>query len=114
MLGLSNEVYKVASPPHLEFHTAIRKAESVVGFALVALTMAWWLRPRRAHLTTTLVAGTAIYSALIEVGQRLEGSYEQLVESVFDVACGALGGYIVAALIALAARRNSKALRQRK
>ena len=106
VLGLSNEVYDVASPPALSFHTALRKVESIVAFAAVAAAMAWWLGPTR-RLPLYLVAGMACYSGLIELGQRLEASHEWIVESLFDVFCGAAGGYIVAAAMLFWGRRSN-------
>jgi hypothetical protein len=106
--GVSNEVYTIASPPALGLHTVIRKVESIVAFAVVALAMAWWLG-KRPHLATYLVTGTALYSALIEIGQRVSGSHERLAESLFDVFCGLVAGYIVAALTACVWRRGSTA-----
>jgi len=118
--GVSNEVYILASPQSLAFHTALRKAESIVAFSVFAATLAWWLWPKPLHSTRNrrglgfvLVVTTAAFSALIEVGQRVSGSTESYAESLFDVGCGALGGYIVATLIALAERRRSRTDRTR-
>lgn len=109
-LATSGEVYVVASPPSLTYHVLLRKIESVVAFTAVALTLAWWLGRRR-RLGPILVVALAVYSALIEVAQRLGGSHENNWESLFDVACGALGGYIAA--IAIAALRSDRSRRLR-
>ena len=111
--GISNEVYAVASPASITFHTVIRKVESVAAFVVVAATAAWWLGASR-RLTAILIYGTAAYSGLIELGQRIEGSHESLAESAFDVLCGALGGYIVAAFVVFATRFSSRADRKRR
>lgn len=99
---MSNLVYVLASPPDLDWHTVLRKTESVVAFAVVGLSMAWWLAGRR-HLTAILIFGMVAYSALIEVGQSFTGSPESWRYHIFDIACGALGGYL-ASLIAQALR----------
>lgn len=106
LVGTSGEIYVLASPPSLTYHVLLRKAESVVAFAAVALALAWWVGARR-RLAVILVVALATYSALIEVAQRLEGSRESNWESLLDVACGALGGYIVALAIGWCRRRQS-------
>ena len=105
-LATSSEVYLVASPPWITYHVLLRKVESVAAFAVVALALAWWLG-RRPRLGIILPVALAAYSALIEVAQRLLGSHENNWESLFDVACGALGGYIAALLVPIATRRGS-------
>jgi len=98
--ALSNAVYIFASPPDLDWHTLLRKTESVVAFIIVGLSAAWWLAGRR-NLPLILIIGMAAYSASIEIGQSFTGSPESWRLHIFDIACGALGGYI-AALIAQA------------
>jgi hypothetical protein len=98
--ALSNAVYLLASPPGLDWHTMLRKIESVVAFTVVGLSAAWWLAGRR-HMMLVLVVGMAAYSALIEVGQSFTGSPEGWRLHIFDIGCGALGGFI-ASLIAQA------------
>ena len=100
--ALSDRVYELASPPDLVGFVTLRKIESVVAFAVVGLSAAWWLSGRR-HMTAILVLGMAAYSALIELGQSLAGSTETWRQHSFDILCGALGGYI-AGLIAQALR----------
>jgi hypothetical protein len=102
LAALSDFVYVLASPPDLDWHTALRKVESVIAFAVVGLAAAWWLAGRR-HVTLILILGMAAYSALIEIGQSYTGSPEGWRLHILDVACGALGGYI-ASLIAQALR----------
>jgi hypothetical protein len=98
--ALSDTVYVLASPPDLDWHTLLRKIESIVAFTLVGLSAAWWLVGRR-HITIILIVGMAAYSALIEVGQSLTGSPESWRMHLFDVTCGAVGG-LIASLIAQA------------
>jgi len=96
VVALNNEIYTIASPPSMGYHIVLRKLESIVAFVIVATSMNWWLMLRRPRAVLALC--TAAYSALIEIGQRLSGSHEQLAESLFDVACGAAGGYIAGLL----------------
>jgi hypothetical protein len=98
--ALSNMVYLLASPPDLDWHTLLRKIESIVAFTVVGLSAAWWLAGRR-HMTLVLVIGMAAYSALIESGQSFTGSPEPWRMHILDISCGALGGFI-ASLIAQA------------
>ncbi|MGH7661241.1 MAG: hypothetical protein ACRENA_10065 [Vulcanimicrobiaceae bacterium] len=107
-IALSNDVYVIASPPALNLHVVIRKAESIVAFTAVAFAAAWWLGSRR-QLPAILIFGAATYSGLIELGQRICGSHESWQESLFDVFCGTLAGYIVAAVMLFVARRRSRA-----
>ncbi|HTX02563.1 MAG TPA: hypothetical protein VMD07_02690 [Candidatus Acidoferrales bacterium] len=100
--ALSNTVYVVASPPNLDWHTWLRKIESVVAFTVLGLSLAWWLAGRR-HLSAILILGMAAFSALIELGQTYTGSPESWRLHILDVACGALGGFF-ASLIAQALR----------
>lgn len=112
-MAISSDVYEVASPRSLTYHILLRKVESVAAFSVVALALAWCLGPRR-RLGTILVGGLAAYSALIEVAQRLMGSHETNWESLFDVACGALGGLIVAVAIVLTKRRGRRLFQRRR
>jgi hypothetical protein len=108
LAAIDNDVYLIASPPNLAWHTFLRKAESLVAFALVGLLAGWTIGPRR-KLSLVLALLLGAYSALIEIGQRLTGTHESLRLSLFDVACGAVGG-IVAAWIVL--RLSSKLSRR--
>lgn len=99
----SNEVYDLTSPPALSWHVLLRKAYSVVAFAVVGLTAEKALGvSRRSVLRATLLI--ALYSAAIEVVQWIDGSHEGLRWNAFDVLCGAVGG----ALGALAAQVRPK------
>ncbi|HYZ15241.1 MAG TPA: hypothetical protein VE591_02525 [Candidatus Acidoferrum sp.] len=99
----NNEVYDLTSPPELSWHVALRKAYSVVAFAVVGLTFDKALGPSRHSIwRATLVV--ALYSAAIELVQWIDGSQEGLGWNTFDVLCGALGG----ALGTLALRVRAK------
>ena len=96
----SNEVYVIASPPELAWHTILRKAESIVGFAVVALLGAWCLgrRPNRALI---LILGGLAYSAAIEAAQYAQGSLEGRRMEAFDIFCGGVGGALAALIVRL-------------
>jgi hypothetical protein len=87
-------VYELTSPSAFSFHVVLRKAYSVVAFAIVGFlyvkVVPEW-RGRVPSLLHTALA-IAVYSGLIEVGQFLSGSHEGFASNVFDVACGAVGG----------------------
>jgi hypothetical protein len=93
--ALSAAFYEITSPSWLSWHVALRKAYSIVAFALVA----WLLRRAVAEWNGHwpdggIVAAAALYSAAIEVGQYFCGSQEGLGWNAFDVGCGAAGGVI--------------------
>jgi hypothetical protein len=86
-------VLHFAHPWWLSLHIALRKAYSVVAFALVGYTAHRALRPtRRPALRAMLLV--AAYSLGIEIAQRFEFPGEPNLESAFDVGCGALGGWL--------------------
>ena len=107
-LALSNAVYEATSPSWLTFHVLLRKAYSVVAFALVGFSLA----------RTTQVAGRSwnpvqvglsvgLYSALIEVCQRLlAGARESFAQQSVDVAAGLIGGALGAVVAEAFARRG--------
>jgi len=114
IVALRADVYEGTSPPHLaarlfgetgarmgrplglSLHIVIRKLYSVVAFAIVGWTAQRALPPSsRPALRMTLLV--ALYSAAIEYGQWREGSTEGLRWNAFDVACGALGGFLAIA-----------------
>jgi hypothetical protein len=100
----SNEVYDLTSPPALAWHVLLRKAYSVVAFAVVGLTLDKALGPRR-HSVLRATIAVALYSAAIEVVQWIDGSHEGLGWNTFDVLCGAAGGALGALLAALRTKR---------
>ncbi len=75
----------------------LRKAYSVVAFAIVGFFVAPLLRrPYRIRSDAAIVAG---FSGLIEIAQKtVAGSTEGYASNAFDVLCGALGGLIGALL----------------
>lgn len=90
-MALSNGVYETTSPAFIPFHVLLRKAYSIVAFALLGYLA---LRSRLrwpASLPATVVA-LALYSAAIELGQYLTGVREGLLSNGIDILCGAIGG----------------------
>ncbi len=121
IVALSADVYEGTSPAHLasrlfgdggarlgrpfgiSLHIVLRKFYSVVAFAIVGWTAQRALPPSsRPALRMTLLV--ACYSAAIEYGQWRAGSTEGLGWNTFDVACGALGGYLAIAADGFIAR----------
>ena len=92
--ALSGAVYELTSPSAFSFHIALRKAYSVVAFAIVGFLCAKVVREWQGRVPSLLHTALAIafYSGLIEVGQFLAHSHEGFASNVFDVACGAVGG----------------------
>ncbi len=92
-LACNDEFYRLTSPPELSWHVLLRKAYSVVAFALVGYLARRALAENgRTRVVLACIAGVALYSAAIEVGQFLLGSTEGLGWNAFDTLCGALGG----------------------
>ena len=95
--ALSDEFYRLTSPPTLSWHVVLRKAYSVVAFAAVAyLARRAFAEHGRPNAAVSCIVLAALYSALIEVGQWLAGSHEGLAWNAADVVCGALGGVVAA------------------
>jgi hypothetical protein len=77
--------------------TLLRKFNSDVAFTLLGFIVHLALpRTRRPELRAALIV--AAFSAVIEVAQKLEGAHEGLLSNAIDVACGALGGWLGAAI----------------
>jgi hypothetical protein len=91
--AISNEVYDVTSPHSLSFSVLLRKVYSIAAFALVGFTADKALRPsvRAPLLIAVLVAA---YSGTIEIAQAVRGTNEGIAWNVFDVLCGAAGGWL--------------------
>ncbi|MBV8362992.1 MAG: hypothetical protein JO193_00345 [Candidatus Eremiobacteraeota bacterium] len=87
------EVYETTSPHGLIAHVWLRKAYSIVAFAIVGAIVERWL-PRINVVARVLCSAAVVgaYSALIEVAQKLLGSTESWRWNIFDIACGILGG----------------------
>jgi FtsH-binding integral membrane protein len=91
----SDTIYNATSPATLDFHVLLRKAYSIVAFALLGwlaarasqatgwrtspLTMGWWL---------------ALFSLAIEIAQSMQPPSEGLAMNTVDVACGWIGGWL--------------------
>lgn len=76
----------------LEPRFVLRKIYSVIAFAVVGgLSAPLFARANRILTCALLVTG---FSLTIEIVQRLTVSHESNLSSVFDLACGALGGAI--------------------
>lgn len=71
----------------------VRKAYSILAFAVLGYIIARSMRSRRfssrLHATMTLVAG---FSAIIEILQRQGANHESWISSLLDIACGGIGG----------------------
>jgi hypothetical protein len=123
IVALSADVYEDTSPAHLatrlfgggserfgrpfgiSLHVVVRKFYSVVAFAIVGWTAQRAL-PASARPATRMTLLVGLYSAAIEYGQWREVSTEGLGWNAFDVACGALGGYLAIAVDTLVKRRR--------
>jgi hypothetical protein len=93
-IAVSNAAYEATSPAWLSFHVLLRKAYSVVAFALVGLTLARTTQlAGRAWGPFRVALSVGLYSALIEVGQRfIAGARESIAQQSLDVAAGIVGG----------------------
>lgn len=97
--ALSNDFYNATSPWEFGPHVVMRKIFSVGAFALVSYLIARALAQVGIVLPMQVVIATgAVYSGAIEVGQFNTGSMEGPWWNLFDVACGAAGGFIAARL----------------
>ncbi len=95
VLACDNEFYQLTSPPELSWHVLLRKAYSIVAFALVGYLLRRALvENHRPRFVAPCILGIAGYSAVIEVGQFLLGSHEGFAWNCFDTLCGALGGAV--------------------
>ena len=93
--ALSDQFYELTSPSSLSWHVVLRKGYSIVAFTLVGyLGRRALIENGRHAVVLPCIAGVALYSALIEVGQALLGSREGLGWNAIDVACGAAGGFL--------------------
>lgn len=75
----------------------LRKIYSIVAFTLIGFVVDKALPPsRRPALRAALIVG--VFSAAIEVTQILRHAHEGPGQHVFDVGCGALGGWLAVTL----------------
>ncbi len=87
--------------------TVLRKIYSIGAFAVVGFVVDLALpRSRRRVLRAVLWVGA--FSACIEVAQKLHHAREGFGSNLFDVGCGALGGWL-GALVAGVVRRGDAA-----
>ena len=92
--GLRRELHFLGSTFKLSFHVVLRKLYSIVAFGLIALLLqrATGWRGRRVWWTVGLLS---LFSAAIEVAQlSTTDGQEGLGWNLFDVACGAVGGWL--------------------
>lgn len=99
-------MYEATSPSWMSFHVLLRKAYSVVAFALVGFTLA-----RATHLAgrswgpARVGLSVGLYSTLIEVCQAMvAGARESFTQQSLDVAAGLIGGALGALVAGLFAR----------
>jgi hypothetical protein len=99
-VAISNAAYEATSPSWLTFHVLLRKAYSVVAFALIGFVLSRTLHASRSLSSVLRIAlAVGLYSAFIEFGQWLySGAHETLAQQSVDVAAGLIGGAIGAAL----------------
>jgi hypothetical protein len=89
----------------LAVRVLLRKLYSIVAFALIGFVVDKALpRTRRPALRAALIV--AGFSAAIEVAQKLHHAHEGLASEAFDVACGALGGWLAVTVSHGLARRR--------
>jgi hypothetical protein len=99
-LAQRSDVYAVTSPPSLGFHILLRKAYSIVAFAVVGAAVQWASGARSGYVALIV----ALYSGGIEAGQRITDGHELLVWNAVDVACGGVGGWLGASILRFRAR----------
>jgi hypothetical protein len=105
-VATSEAVYEATSPSSLSWHVALRKAYSILAFALVGFSADNALDESTRPILRGLVL-IAMYSAAIELAQALNGSREGLGWNAFDVACGAAGGALGAWVATLIRSRRT-------
>ena len=85
-------------------HVVLRKLYSIAAFTVLGFVVDRALpRSRRPALRAALVV--AAFSAAIEIAQKARGAHEGLLSNAFDVACGALGGWLAVTLARAFMRR---------
>jgi hypothetical protein len=88
---------RIPHEPWLSLHVLLRKAYSIVAFAIVGFVVDRALPPiRRRALRAALIV--AAFSTVIEIGQKLHHAQEGIPSNLFDIGCGAFGGWIAIAL----------------
>lgn len=101
MAARSHFIYDVTLPDELAgsgLQIALRKAYSLAAFAIVgALADRALPATRRPALRAALLV--AVFSGVIEVGQKLHGSTEGRLSNLLDVLYGAAGGWLGVTLV---------------
>ena len=94
--GAFQHLRTTAVPHHYEKDLTpgrvLRKLYSVIAFAVVGLFAAPFFRRNRRALLCTFSG--AAFSTTIEIGQKLTYGHESFASNLFDIGCGALGGYL--------------------
>jgi hypothetical protein len=111
VIALSEDVYHGTSPAHvgaaifgsgvghygdpfgLSLHVVLRKAYSIVAFAIVGV-LAFLVLPPSKRPATRMALLIGLYSAAIEYAQFRDGSLEGPWWNAFDILCGAIGGWL--------------------
>jgi uncharacterized BrkB/YihY/UPF0761 family membrane protein len=115
--ALSHRVYSRTLPVGLLEHlfgeddggwqsavVVLRKFYSIVAFTLVGFVVHKALPPARRPALRAAVIVAAL-SALIEIAQKLRHAHEGIVSNVFDVLCGAFGGWLAVTIARALTRR---------
>lgn len=103
--SLSPDIERATSPHILGLNVVLRKAYSVVAFAIVGFLLA---RVRNTNRQDVLAVALliALYSLAIELTQYALGSAEGFYWNLIDVFCGFVGGYTGGAICVLTNRRK--------
>ena len=113
--AISNEFYQLTSPPSLSWHVLLRKAYSIVAFALVAYLLRRALREHgRQRVALTCILGVAAYSGAIEIVQAFLGSREGFGWNAIDVVCGAAGGALGSCGLRADGSSRGRSIRERR
>jgi len=82
----------------------LRKLYGLAAFTLIGLVVHTALPPaHRPAVRAALIV--AAFSAFIEIAQKLNHAHEGMLSNVFDVACGAFGGWLAVTLARAFKRR---------
>jgi hypothetical protein len=87
------EVWQVAHPAWLSLHVWLRKAYSIIAFTIVGF-LANRALAATAKPAFRAAAIVGAFSCCIEIFQRQFVAPEPMLESAFDVGCGAFGGWL--------------------
>jgi len=98
-VALSRSAYDLTSPDTLPFHLFVRKAYSIVAFAILGYLFGE-MRAEAGRPVRPLVGGgvVGLFSLCIEIAQHFAGSQEGHRSNLADVEFGIIGGAIGAAI----------------